>query len=56
MRVPLEHGKRFVAGNAGRFHYVQAFLKEPTGGLVAQVVQSNIWYACCCPGSFPVLT
>ena len=40
--VPAQHTQILVAGDAGHFHDVEAFLEQPGGGLVTQVVKVQI--------------
>jgi hypothetical protein len=43
MRIPAQHAQILVSGDAGDLHDVQPFLEQPGGGLVAQVMESEVF-------------
>ena len=43
MCIPSQHAQVLVAGDAGDFHDIEALLEQPGGGLVAQVVEAEVF-------------
>ena len=42
MCIATQHTQILVPGDAGNFHDIQPFLEQPGGGLMAQVVESQV--------------
>ena len=42
MCIATQHTQILVSGDAGDLHNIQSFLKQPGGGLMAQVVESQV--------------
>ena len=43
MRVSPQHAQVLVTGDTGNLHDVQPFLEQPSGRLVAQVVEAEVF-------------
>jgi len=42
VRLPTQHAQILVSGGTGQFHDVEAFLEQAGGGLVSQVVKTEV--------------
>ena len=45
MRIPAQHPQILVPGNAGDFHDIQTRLEQQGGGLMAQVMEAQVFDA-----------
>ncbi len=44
VRIAFQHLQGLVSSDGGNLHRIKSFLKEATGGLVTEVVETQIFY------------